>query len=217
MKTLPLASFAVTALAAAFAMPYAPRVEAGTGIQRCQADDGAVVYTDRACGALGAQRTVIAGELLGRIARDERSNGVDAATAEIGTSMHASATASMPPAGRRSLGAGCAKSPTQLSMDLQGALALGDINRIAESYHWAGMSHDAGQRVMARLDAMPKQGLSHVQYFDATIGGGAMEFADASQSLDEASSAGGVLQLSFGDRVVDFDVERFQGCYFVRF
>ena len=124
-------------------------------------------------------------------------------------------------AARRSMSAGCAQSPTQLTMDLQSAMAMGDVNRIAESYHWVGISNTAGQRTMARLESLTAQPLVEVRYFDATMSTGLATFADASQTIDQASSAGGVMQLSFGNgtvsRVIDFDVKTFKGCYFIRF
>ena len=61
------------------------------------------------------------------------------------------------PVSRRGPGSGCARTPTQLAMDLRGALALGDVNRIAESYHWVGMSNKQGQRIMDRLRAADRQ------------------------------------------------------------
>lgn len=220
MKTLPLASFAVTVLAAALAMPYAPRVEASTGIQRCQSDDGSIVYTDKACGAFGADALPVSPDLQMRIASDRRNADAND-DGSLGTVVDASAMRPARAVARRSMAAGCAASPTQLTMDLQGALAMGDVNRIAESYHWVGMSNEAGQRTLARLEALSAQTLVDVRYFDATISTGLAEFADASQSLDRSASAGGVLQLSFGtesaSRVVDFNVQQYQGCYFIRF
>lgn len=219
MKTLPLASFAVTLLAAALAVPYSPRVEASAGVQRCQADDGTVVYTDKACRASGAAALPVSGELQMRIANDRRVQAMnpDAPTAS------GDAISAMPvrAAARRSMSAGCAQSPTQLTMDLQSVMAMGDVNRIAESYHWVGMSNTAGQRTMARLESLTAQPLVEVRYFDATMSTGLAAFADASQTIDQASSAGGVMQLSFGNgtvsRVIDFDVKTFKGCYFIRF
>lgn len=222
MKALPLASFAVTVLAAALAMPYSPRVEASAGIQRCQSNDGSVVYTDKACGALGADALPISRELTTRIASDRRNDvrTDDALIDGLGV-VDASTPAPTRSVGRRSILSGCAESPTQLTMDLQGAMALGDINRIAESYHWVGMSTSAGQRTLARLEALAARNLVDVRFFDATIQGGLGQFADASQPLDESSSAGGVMQLSFGagasTHSVMFDVEKYQGCYFIRF
>lgn len=209
MKTLPVAAFAVTALTAALAMPYSPRVEAG--IQRCQAPDGTVVYTDQACGAMGAQNIAMDASLAMRIAREQAQGAPMAATSDAMQSMPVAAA-------RRSPTTGCARSPAQLTMDLQGAFALRDVNRLAESYHWVGMGHRAGQATLQRLERLAAQPLAEARFFDATIGSGLAAYADASQ--DAGTSAGGVMQLSFGEgpvrRVVDFAVERYQGCYFIR-
>ncbi|OHE83834.1 MAG: hypothetical protein A2190_11805 [Lysobacterales bacterium RIFOXYA1_FULL_69_10] len=205
-----LASALLLSLAA---LPVAPAVNASAnGIQRCQAPDGTTVYTDKPCGMFGAQATPMSGELLTRLAREDVSAGDDATYAD--TSI-ATSTA----VGRRSAASGCARSATQLSMDLQGALALADVNRVAESYHWTGMSNAQGQATMERLDRLTTQPLVHAQYFNAQIGG-FDSFADASAPLS-SSGAAGIMQLSFGHgtarTIVDFDVHRHQGCYFVRF
>ena len=219
MKTLPLASFAVTVLAAAIAMPYAPRVEASAGVQRCQWDDGSVVYTDTTCGALGAVALPISGELQMRIVTDRRTHGPagDAIALAPTRSTNRIPSGAVAP---RSRGAGCAQSPTQLTMDLQTAMVIGDVNRIAESYHWVGMSNADGRRTMSRLESMTAEPLVDVHYFDASMSSGLAAFAEASQPIDQASS-GGVMQLSFGNgtvsRVVDFNVETFKGCYFIQF
>lgn len=205
-----LASALVLSLAA---LPVAPAVNASAnGIQRCQAPDGTTVYTDKPCGMFGAQATPMSGELLTRLAREDATTGDDFTYAD--TSITTSAAV-----GRRSPVSGCARSATQLSMDLQGALALGDVNRVAESYHWAGMSNSQGQATMERLDRLTAQPLVHAQYFNAQIGG-FDSFADTSAPLS-SSGAAGIMQLSFGHgatrTVVDFDVQQHQGCYFVRF
>lgn len=210
MKTLPVAAFAITALTAALAMPYSAPVEAG--IQKCQAADGTVVYTDVACGAMGAKATSINASLAMRIAQEQANAAPTLATADA---MQPSPGA----VARRSATSGCARSPAQLTMDLQGAFALRDVNRLAESYHWAGMSQRVGQATMKRLERLADQPLAEARFFDATIGGLA-SYADASQAADAPLSAGGVMQLSFGAggvrQVVDFEVQRYQGCYFIR-
>ena len=220
MKTAPLASLVVTLLASAMAMRYAPRVAASTGLQRCQSADGAVVYTDQACGALGAAALPVSGPLRMRIAADH-DNDVAATHRPPGLVADAPQTAPIHAGARRSMTSGCAQSTTQLTMDLQASVALGNVNRIAESYHWVGMSNRAGQRTMARLESLTAQPLVDVRFFDATVSSGLSDFADASQTLDSVTSAGGVMQLSLGtataSRVVDFAVQQYHGCYFIRF
>ena len=124
--------------------------------------------------------------------------------------------------GRRSASDGCARSPTQLAMDLRGAFALGDVNRIAESYHWTGMSHKGALRIMERLENLARHHIADTQYFDAQISSGGIDGWSASSTSSSIGGSAGVLQVTFGDdgrtlSVTDFDVERYAGCYFVRF
>lgn len=207
MNPLPLSALAA-ALLAAFAMPGpAPAQASGSGIQRCEAPDGTAIYTDRACTSLGATASPMSGELRTRLAYS--------ADGDFDTGVFGARRA--PAVARRSAASGCARSSTQLSMDLQGAWALGDVNRIAESYHWVGLNSDQARTIMERLDRLAAQPLWQAHYFDARIGG-AMQFADASAA---APTSAGVMQLVFGDgasrQVQDFDVRRYHGCYFVQF
>ena len=206
MNILPITAFVVTMLSAA--LPFSQPVSARTGIQRCESADGSAVYTDRACASLGAQAMPMSGELLTRIARDEAANMLP------NDSDGAHAISSV---GRRSLSGGCARTTTQLSMDLQGSLALHDVNRLAESYHWVGQSNRQAQQLMQRLDRLTTQPLLEARFFDAQIGLGGVQLADASNG----NRGGSVMQLTLGrdsaPQVIDFDVLRYAGCYFIRF
>lgn len=209
MKSPSLFTFALTLLAAS--LPLTPAVQAGTAIQRCEAADGTVVYTDKACAALGATPRPLPSELLNRIAREQANSAPSPEYAD------ASAPVTTVTVARRSPSAGCARSPTQLAMDLRGSLALRDVNRLAESYHWIGLSHTQSKPIMQRLDRLSSQPLEDVHYFDAQIGPGGMQLADAGAGN---AAAAGVMQLMFGGEsrhAVDFDVQRYAGCYFVRF
>lgn len=212
MKALPLMTGLVLV---ATALPVAPPVQAGTGILRCESADGEVIYTDRACESFGARTAPMSGELLTRIAshRDADHAFPDAALSHAG-----SLTASS--AGRRSPSAGCARSPSQLALDLQGSIAMRDVNRLAESYHWVGHSHAQAQPVLARLDRLNRKPLQNVEFFDVQMS--PVAFIDAGTSpARRADGMGGLMQVSFGygggHEVVDFEVRRYAGCYFVRF
>ncbi|MCY7353914.1 MAG: hypothetical protein LH470_02305 [Lysobacter sp.] len=214
MKTLPLATLAATLMLAA--TPYSQPVNAGTALQRCQGADGTVMYTDKACGALGATATPISGGLMSRIAREEAMSGnTDTLGAFDPNDM---ATASV---GRRSPSGGCARTPTQLAMDLRGAFALGDINRIAESYHWTGLSHQAGQRIMERLDQLTGKQITDVDYFNAQIQTAGLGGYDVASTGNTYGGSEGVMQVRFGTgastTVTDFNVEKYSNCYFVKF
>lgn len=102
-------------------------------------------------------------------------------------------------------------------MDIQGSLALRNVNRLAESYHWVGKSHREARQYMLRLERMSKQPLSDdAKVFHAQMGSGAMPLADAGSF----GAGAGIVQLTFGNgasqRVVDLQVMRYSGCYFVR-
>jgi len=208
MKTLPLVTFTLTLLAAS--LPLTTPAQAGAGIQRCEAPDGTFVYTDKACAALGATARPLPSEVLNRIAREEANSPP--------SPEYAGATSPtvVAPIARRSAAAGCARSPTQLSMDLRGSLALGDVNRLAESYHWVGMTQSQSKPIMQKLERLASQPLEGMQFFDAQIGPGGVQLASAGSS----NAAAGVMQLRFGGelrQVLDFEVARYSGCYFIRF
>lgn len=193
-------------------------------IQRCLASDGTTLYTDQPCALLGAQAMPMPAGLNARL-DDARDAELDAGGMGAGGYVDASLPL-YPAAGtaragvaRRSPAAGCARSPTQLAMDLQGAFALGDVNRIAESYHWVGMDQPSATAVMQRLERLGRSTVVDTRYYDASItSSGIGSWADAGAALGSGS---GVMQLTLGGEggaaSVDFDVERYEGCYFVRF
>ncbi len=209
MKILSLST-----LVAAFALAGLPSPRAAgasTGIQRCTAPDGSVAYTDKACGAFGADNAPIPGDMMTRLLATMPEDASEAERSARVTS-------------RRPLASGCARTPMQLQADLLGSFALRDANRIAESFHWVGMSNAQGQRVMQRLQSLGERKVHDAHYFNAQITSLPMteaSFADASTRQASSSAgndaAGGTLQLQLeGPTVIDLDVERYAGCYFVR-
>ena len=209
MKLSVLAAFLATVAFAS--VPMVPAARAGSGIQRCEAGSGEAIYTDKACATFDARAVPMSGELLVRLAND---------APEGASTMADDIVAPAPAPGRRSVAAGCARTPTQLAMDLRGAFALGDVNRIAESYHWVGMSHAGAMAVMDRLEQLQRNTLVDTHYFDATIGIGLAAYADAGAAPVDGGT--GILQATFSDdgrvaSITDFEVLRHAGCYFVRF
>ena len=179
------------------------------GIQRCLGSDGNAIYTDKACGR-NAKPQPLSGELLTRIARDRSAHPPSAG--ELGVYRDASELLPVPAPARRSLSGGCARSPRQLEADLMGAFALGDVNRIAESYYWTGMQHRQAMGVMSRLEQLSEKPLAEAKFLAAWVGSG-----DATAADIPADS--GLMQLVFagdGMRVVDAQVRRYSGCYFIR-
>ena len=196
----------------------APGVRAGgeTPIQHCEGADGTAIYTDKPCGAFRAQPTRMSDDLHMRIAVANSGNYADAGAPlddgmpAIGAYRDASEPMRVAMPGRRSPASGCARSPQQLSRDLVGAFALGDVNRVAESYHWAGMSQRQATPVMKQLERLSAQPLADARFLAAWIGSG--EGATSAMAADA-----GLMQLVFADgtRSVDFDVRRYAGCYFI--
>jgi hypothetical protein len=220
--------------------PAVAPVEATSAIQRCQSADGTLVYTDKSCAAFGAKAAPMPGELLTSIAHeDAREEAIASSLPDVAlASMDASQypDAAMPldadvttdtaiPVSRRSPGSGCARTPTQLAMDLRGALGLGDVNRVAESYDWVGMSNRQGQRTLDRLQQLIGKPVVDSHYFDAQITSSPF-IADAGASMtadafDDRPGDAGMLQLMLGNgtqaTIIDFDVRHYAGCYFVRY
>lgn len=235
-----LLSTALVAALAAFPSPTPAQAQATEGdglLLRCRAPDGTIGYTDRSCAVFGAQAVPIDADLIVRIARDRAHRArleASAAGAEAGFDMDSARLvdttavdtgmtdgAMQVPAtpGRRSPAAGCARNPAQLATDLHASIALGDVNRIAESYHFAGMSTAAGERVLDRLQDYAGKPVVESHYYAASIG----PAPEGDVAAGGSEAAPGVVQLVLGGRdgataaAVDFDVERYAGCYFVSF
>ena len=189
-------------------------LHAADRLQRCESSEG-VLYTDKPCALFGAKAVPMSGEMLGRIAREEAQSLTAAIEQGIAIEVDLPMAQHV---GRRSLASGCARSPTQLAMDLQGALALGNVNRMAESYHWVGLDHARGQRIMDRLEHLARRPIVDSHYYTARI----YDASDTSAWLATGTAEpgnDGVLQVVFGESgsVTDFDVVRYAGCYFVKF
>lgn len=203
MRTLSASAIAATLLLAA--LPTVPqRAEANTGVLRCQMPDGTSVYTNKACSDLGAKAAPLGADVLNRIAREQRH---EARLSGASKDVLAAIAPRMPTAGaRRAVSAGCAGSPEQLALDLQASLALGDVNRVAESFDWAGMRNDQAQPIMDQLDRMTgREALVDAEFFQAQFGG-----------RDHA----GLMQVTFesdgNTRTEDYEVSANSGCYFLR-
>lgn len=193
-------------LAVAALWPLAVRTQ--TGIQRCEGADGAVIYTDKVCTTFGAKAVPMTGELLIRV----DTNGGSALP--VAGYRDASEPLPSPRArARASFSGGCARTPQQLSMDLQAAFAIGDVNRVAESYHWTGMTQSQATPVMRQLERLAAQPLVEARFLDVQIGSGDLQLADLDRNT-------GLIQLVFADdgrHSIHADVQRYSDCYFIRF
>ena len=145
-----LAGIAIALVAATLPAPNI--AEAGPAVQQCRTADGTSLFTDKPCRLVGAQSVPMRGELATRLLREQALeasiSGVDVTTLQPDSTTMAAAREAI---GRRATAGGCARTPTQLAMDLRGAFALGDVNRVAESYHWAGMGQREANATMQRL------------------------------------------------------------------
>lgn len=189
-------------LAVAALWPLAVRTE--TGIQLCEDAGGAAIYTDRACATFGAKAVPMKGELLTRVEDDLSA----LATGYRDASEPPSRTGARP-----SFSGGCARTPQQLSMDLQAAFAIGDVNRVAESYHWTGMTQHQATPVMRQLERLAAQPLVEARFLDVQIGSGDLQLADLDRNT-------GLMRLVFagdGRHSIHADVRRYSDCYFIRF
>jgi hypothetical protein len=215
MKRIPCLAVALTL---ALAGVPAPGPAHATSLQKCQTGDGSIGYTDGSCKVFGSDSVLVSSHAIQMTADTTVAYGYPGM--ERGDAVAAIGMGSA--GGRRSPADGCARTPTQLAMDLRASLALGDVNRVAESYHWAGMGNEEGQRTMDRLQRLVGHPVLDSRYFDASYGmGDAMMFASAGNP--PADAGGGQLQLLLGDDdgrgadTVDFDVHHYAGCYFVSF
>ncbi|WP_460712364.1 hypothetical protein [Lysobacter terrae] len=215
VKSSVFASFVVVALGALGAAgSHDVRASGEAAIQRCEAADGNSVYTDKSCALFQARPTRISDDLSLRLALDKASRSTDD---DLSMDFYRDASEALPEAnpGRRSAAAGCARSPQQLSRDLVGAFALHDVNRVAESYHWVGMSQRQALPVMKQLERLSAKPLADARFLNAWIGSGDTGSVEAAATAMPRDN--GLMQLVFaGDgRIVDFEVRRYAGCYFI--
>lgn len=210
-------SLFAAALTFALAATPAPGPAHATSIQKCQSADGSIGYTDGSCKVFGSDAIPVSTRFIDAPADTTVAMGYPALE-DAGTGLAMGSIG-----GRRSPADGCARTPTQLAMDLRASLALGDVNRVAESYDWAGMANAQGQRTLDRLQALIGRPVLDSRYLDASYGlAGGSVYASADAGSGFGGDAG-VLQLMLGDgdgrgaSSIEFDVHRYEGCYFVSF
>ena len=212
MKSLLVA----TALLAAPTMLQTDTAQASP-IARC-ARNGGVVYTDKACKAIGARALPMSSELIRGLARIEATEPVDAGGALPTEDTEQMENAQAYLAARRNTG--CARSPEQLALQLRGAVAMGDVNRIAAAYNWAGMRSNQAAGVLAKLEALGREEVTSANYYNATFGDAALAtMMPTALRSSGGNGPAGFLQLvqNGGTSVTEFDVHRMAGCYFVSF
>jgi hypothetical protein len=215
LRRMVLPSFATLLRGAAgLVVPLSPARSAI--VQRCTNDAGSVIYTDGACAAIGAVPAPMRIDLVKRLASEARREGAGSHLVTQDPALAAIAPVEGRLA-RRAAADGCARTPQQLVRDLRGAFALGDVNRLAESYHWAGMSNREGQRTLDRLGHLLGRRAVASRYYAAQIASLGDDGWDGGLRGGDA----GILQVVFADdgvqQALEFDVHRYSGCYFVSF
>jgi len=98
----------------------------------------------------------------GQVARCERPDGTSVYTdhrcADVDAVARASTTTSLT-GNRRVYRGGCARNLHDLMFEMSTAIDARDANRLANVYHWAGMSGRGGYAVMDRLDTVVQRPL----------------------------------------------------------
>lgn len=192
--------------------------DAGPHLLRCRLPDGVTLYTDRACGAFDATSMPFPAEVRDRIARQQRYEARLLANARAVASIDGGlpppdAESREPAVARRPVSDGCATTPRQLALDLQASVAMGDVNRVAESFDWTGLRHAQAHRILAQLERL--DGVVEADYFSAAGGGLDDPYAPTPRGEH------GLMQIVFdgdnGRRVADFSVRIDSGCYFLRY
>ncbi|WP_222565624.1 DUF4124 domain-containing protein [Novilysobacter antarcticus] len=169
---------------------------ANAAIYRCQAPDGSMVYTDRACSELGA------------------------------TAAPAGPVQEGPPGQRRRAPprVGCARNLPELVLRVANAINQQDTNQLAGVYHWAGMSGGQSVAILRRLDAVahrPLAGIVQVSPQVAQSIDGMVTDAEyyAKRPVSQSPVALRIEQ-STGDGVSPshtvFGLQRHFGCWWIR-
>lgn len=121
------------------AIPGWQAVQAQSAIHRCIGSDGGVIFTDRPCADMHASERAIAAPAT------------------------AVKTTTTPVSGVKIFARSCAHSPDDLLFGVRLALEAHDVNRLAEFYHWTGMSTAAAYQLLDRLGSFSRRPLMDVQ------------------------------------------------------
>ena len=204
MRPLSFSILACATISACVAISAPGSARAATGVARCAMPDGTFAYTSVACSQLGGSQATLPADVQKRIRRERLREARLTGSTLPAEGLLAALPSSEP---RRAKGQGCAATPQQLAADLRASLAQGDVNRIAENFDWAGMSHDQAMQVMTRIERLGGLSLVDAEYFGSTLhvstqaGGGTLQV---------------VLQGAGTHKVTDFSVRRSAGCYFLQ-
>ena len=139
-----------------------------THVSRCATGDGASVYTDGSCRAVGGRPVPMSANLLRSLAR-EGALGGDSNFRPAGTPPRAGGPGST----RGQLGgAMCPRTPAELASRLRTSLGGdGQVNRLASLYDWNGKSSREAKPILQRLERLSERPLIDGQYFGEGDGG----------------------------------------------
>ena len=133
----------------------------------------------------------------GQVARCERPDGTSVYTDHRCADVNAVARAPAAPSltgNRRAYRGGCARNLHDLMFQMSTAIDARDANRLANVYHWAGMSGRGGYAVMDRLDTVVRRPLIDIVPVMAPPEGPDLHAALA--SVDEPHPGAGVSDAS---------------------
>ena len=133
---------------------------ADAAVRRCVAEDGRLIFTDRACEYFGAREVSTAAPADAAAEVDETA----AASAD--------APAQEPPlASYGPVAADCARTPEALLATLRQRLEARDVNGLAGLYHWPDMGQWSARAVMDRLEriAVQSDGSAELVYPEAAF------------------------------------------------
>jgi hypothetical protein len=148
-----LRNIALLLLASGLAL--APQARA-SGISRCTGSDGATVYTDGSCAALGAQAAAMPATLLRTLAREageSMSPLANGASLQLGELRPVDGAAQ---GNRPRSYAGCPRNAQQLEAAFQESVATGDVNELAAIYDWTDVSGRQSRELLRRLERISR-------------------------------------------------------------
>lgn len=176
-----------------FAAQLLPATDAvAVHISHCDDGSGTGIYTDGSCRAIGAQPTAMPTGLLRNLTREGELDDQNVIDLPPATTSPVSGLVAHPHV------AGCSHTPAQLAAVIRDALASKDVNQLATTYDWTGVSAHQAQPILQRLERMSDRPLIDGTYFDANDG--------VVQLVQGATSA---------PTVSEFPVTRRAGCLFL--
>jgi hypothetical protein len=149
-------------IAAAAALPTGTALATGgaSGISRCATPEGVTVYTDAACGDLGARSAPMSETLVRTLARE----GTNANIASVPAGALPGFTgASGRPVGDKGR-PGCPRTPDQLHAAFQDSVAQGDVNELAAIYDWTDVSGRQSRELLKRLERISRSRVEDVSF-----------------------------------------------------